>query len=202
MSHSDIIIITVTLFISSTLGVYATIRVINQHTRPPVNSLERPRGIELDYIEPAQPHQVYNYQNLLESQNPINERITNYISYYERVPSYYTGQPAPSYYSGGNPPSFSTVDRQFINCPLEDYINLDYILISFILGVLFFFLVNYCLLKFSNSNSQMIFTKGISTEVITFRNNYHEILSSKLNKDDRGFFLNYGEIQNIILTHD
>lgn len=73
------------------------------------------------------------------------------------------------------------------------------IFILFILGILFFFLLNYYIL--SNSNSQNVFTNGISTEVITFRNNYQEILSSKLNKGDRGFFLNYGEIQKETLKH-
>jgi hypothetical protein len=84
MSHSDIIIIVVTLTISSTLGVYAAIRVINQHTRPHVNTLVRSGDIELvDYIEPST-----NYPDLLQPQQ---------IYYYERVHSM--------------PPSYHTVDR-------------------------------------------------------------------------------------------
>jgi hypothetical protein len=88
---------------------------------PVHNRLTRSHGeLELgDYIEPVQP--PHSYQ-------PID--LLNYEPYNwgERVPSYYTGQAAPSYYSGGNPPSFNTVDRGFINCSLEDNINLDYIL--------------------------------------------------------------------------
>jgi hypothetical protein len=69
MSHSDIIIIiTVSLFITSTVGVYTAIRYINLNTRPPVNTLISSGDIELvDYIEPSsnnsldlvQPQQVY-----------------------------------------------------------------------------------------------------------------------------------------------
>lgn len=67
----------------------------------------------------------------MESPPQIYDRFSNYISYNgDRVPSYYTGQHAPSYQSGGNPPSFNTIDR--INCPLEDYINLEIILVVFI----------------------------------------------------------------------
>jgi hypothetical protein len=53
MSHTDIIIITGTLLLSSTVGIYAVLKYIKLHTRPPVNSLIRSsRDIELqDYIE-------------------------------------------------------------------------------------------------------------------------------------------------------
>jgi len=70
MSHSDIIIITSTLLFASTFGVYAVIRVINRHTRPPVNTLVRSGDIELvDYIEPTQAHQVQ--LDLLQPLSPI-----------------------------------------------------------------------------------------------------------------------------------
>ena len=68
MTHSEIIIITLSLFIGSTFGVYRAIRYINLHTRPPINTLTRSSGdIELQYIEPStnntldllQPQQVY-----------------------------------------------------------------------------------------------------------------------------------------------
>jgi len=54
---------------------------------------------------------------------------------------------------------------------------LFYILIAFILGVLFFFLVKYCIFKLSKTNSRTVFTNGISTEVI--RRYYQELLISK-----------------------
>jgi len=47
MTHSDIIIIVVTATFASTFGVYAAIRYINLHTRPPVNTLVRLGDIEL-----------------------------------------------------------------------------------------------------------------------------------------------------------
>jgi hypothetical protein len=138
---------------------------------------------KLNYIEPTQA--INNNLDFLGPQYPTYARVSNHTSYYERFSSY------------GNPPSYQTIES--INCPLEDYINLDHIWISFILGLLFLLLVNYYIL--TKSNSQMIFTKGISTEVITFRKNYQQVLSSKLNKGDRGFFINFGEIQNLILRH-
>lgn len=101
MIHNDIIIITVTLTISVPLGVIAAVKLINQYTRPPVNTLTRSGDIELvDYIEPTRPQQIYNYPDLLGSQ----------ITTYERLPSYHT------------------VDRGYINCCLENAINLDFIL--------------------------------------------------------------------------
>jgi hypothetical protein len=123
MSHSDIIIIVATLAFSSTVGVYATIRYINLHTRPPVNTLVRSGDIELvDYIEPTHPQQIYNYPDLFEPQFPIYERISNYV-YFERAPSY----------QSGTLPSYHTVDRLNINSSLENSINLDYILIILII---------------------------------------------------------------------
>ena len=44
MSHFDIIIITTTLFVFSTVGVYVVVKYINLHTKPPVNSLRRRSG--------------------------------------------------------------------------------------------------------------------------------------------------------------
>jgi hypothetical protein len=101
MSHSDIIIIVVTATFASTFGVYAAIRVINRHTRPPVNTLVRSGDMELvDYIEPST-----NYPDLLEPQQ---------IYYYDRVHIM--------------PPSYHTVDRFNINSCLENAINLEFIL--------------------------------------------------------------------------
>jgi hypothetical protein len=85
MSHSDIIIITGTLFFSATVGVYALIRVINKHTRPPVNTLERQGDIQLDYIEPTRAHDIY--PDLVEQQFPIHERISDHV-YHGSVHSY------------------------------------------------------------------------------------------------------------------
>lgn len=119
MTHTDIIWIVVTLTFSSTVGVYAAIRYTNLHTRPPVNTLQRSGDIELvDYIEPTRPQQIFNYPDLLESHGRFSYYYDR-ISDYGRVPSYRTG----------TPPIYQSVDRLNIICPLEDYINLDYILI-------------------------------------------------------------------------
>ena len=114
MLNSNIIIITATVTVCSTLGVYVIIRKVIQYTRPPVNTLTRSGDIELvDYIEPTQPQQVFSYPDLLDPGYPT----------YDRVPSYHT------------------VDRWNINCCLENSINLDYfwiILICFLILMLYF----------------------------------------------------------------
>ena len=100
MSHTDIIWIVGTLTFASTVGVFAAIRYIKLHTRPPVNTLVRSGDLELiDYIEPTQPH--HNYPDLLVQQFPRES---------------------------STPPSYHTIDRLNINSSLEDNINLDYIL--------------------------------------------------------------------------
>jgi hypothetical protein len=116
MSHFDIIIITVTLFISSTAGVYVAVRYTNLLTRPPVNTLTRRSGdIELQYIEPStnnnldllQPQQVYT--------SNINSCLENSINL-ESTPSYLSG----------NPPSYNTLDLlQQVYIP--SYQNTSYI---------------------------------------------------------------------------
>jgi hypothetical protein len=114
MSQTEIIWIVVTVAFSSTVGVYAVVRYINLHTRPPVNTLVRPGDIEMvDYIEPTRPDYAY-YQ--IDLSNP------QYINY-DRVHSYYSG----------NPPSYHTNDRFFINSCLENenIINSDFIIFIF-----------------------------------------------------------------------
>jgi hypothetical protein len=89
LDHTTIIFVVVTLTICSTVGVYASIRVINKHSRHVVNTLNRRGDIELiDYIEPTQPPQIHTFPDLLEPQFPT----------YERLPSYHTIDGLPSYY--------------------------------------------------------------------------------------------------------
>lgn len=100
MSHTDIIWIVGTLTFASTVGVYAAIRYIKLHTRPPVNTLVRSGDLELiDYIEPTQPH--HNYPDLLVPEFPRES---------------------------STPPSYHTIDRLNINSVFENAINLDFIL--------------------------------------------------------------------------
>lgn len=56
------------------------------------------------------------------------------------------------------------------------------ILIAFILGLLSPILIDYLIFKFFLYKP--VFTKGISTDVITFTEDYHEILISKLENDE------------------
>jgi hypothetical protein len=105
MTQTDIIIITVGLFTASTLGVYATLRYINQHTRPPLNTLLRSRGdIELQYIEPS----TNNTLDLLQPEQVYTPgRIPDYLfeNYSERIPSEVITNNCSS-----NPPSYHTLD--------------------------------------------------------------------------------------------
>jgi hypothetical protein len=127
MTNQDQVIIACVLAaIGVPLVSFYTFKAVNKFMRPIENRLiSRHQDIELQYIEPVQPDHVYQPLDM------VNPNYINYESYNwgDRVPSYYTGQHAPSYFSGGNPPSFNTVDRGFINCSLEDNINLDYILL-------------------------------------------------------------------------
>jgi hypothetical protein len=163
MSHTDVIIITVTLFTISTVGIFAGLRYINLHTRPPVNTLLRSRGdIELQYIEPStnntldllQPEQVYTSERVLNferlPQDYTSERITNSSevitsSLRTNPPSYHTFdllQPEQVYINeridSSNTNSYlddsinlqripSYFNDLYINCCLEDSINLNYI---------------------------------------------------------------------------
>ena len=118
--------------------------------------------IELvDYIEPARPQGIYNYDLFQPT--------------YERVASM--------------PPSYHTVDRWYISSWSEYAINLEYILIIF---VCFLILIIILKLKFSNTNSRIIFTNGISSQEITYTSDYQELLSVRLG-NDAGYFVTYGK---------
>lgn len=151
-TQHQIIALSVIAFISIPLGTFITIKTINKLTRPQVNTLTRTTGdIELlNYIDPVQPDQVY------QPLDTLNPNYINYESYNwsDRVPSYYTGQYAPSYFSGGNPPSYYTNDRRFINCCLEDNINLDYI----------FYIILFCV--FLLLIRKLIISNQLNTEKI------------------------------------
>jgi hypothetical protein len=146
MSHTDIIIITGICFISSTVGVYAVLKYINLHTRPPINSLIRSSGdIELqDYIEPsgdfservlssfsANPPSYYNTLDLLQPQQVhISERVPSYI------PTYSTTDPFSITNSCFEDSlNLQTFPEYYIHCCLEDSINLNYIFL-FILFIM------------------------------------------------------------------
>jgi len=102
MSHSDIIIITVTLFVTSTAGVYVAVRYTNLLTRPPVNTLTRRSGdIELQYIEPS----TNNTLDLLQPEEVSKRVQQDYTS--ERITNSSEGITSSL---GNNPPSYHTLD--------------------------------------------------------------------------------------------
>lgn len=119
MSHTDIIIITATLFFTSTVGVYAAIRCINKHWAPAQNRLVRRGDIELvDYIEPS----TNNNLDLLEPQPA-------YI--YDRIPTYFSEYP-PTYFSE-YPPSYHTNNFDLLNISNS---GIDYNTISELIDII------------------------------------------------------------------
>jgi hypothetical protein len=169
MSHTDIIIITVTVFISSTAGLYAVLKYINQHTRPPVNTLTRRGDIELQYIEPSsnnnldllQPQPVHTSERVYNISEVIPERvpctseatyntsdgISNYLSQPEQV--YSIENTLYSNYCSEDSMNMQTVPSYIYSC-LEDSINLNYI--YFILFIYLFILFIYLFIYFNYGN--------------------------------------------------
>lgn len=150
MSHTDIILITVTLFVTFTIGGYALVKYINIHTRPPVNSLRRTTGdIELQYIEPSTnntseviPVRVpctseatYNTSEGITSSNHHSYNILD-LSQPQQVyiPSYQNS----SYidFCSEDSMNLQRIPSYIFSCS-EDSINLNYIL----LFIIFLFLV-------------------------------------------------------------
>jgi hypothetical protein len=78
-------------------------------------------------------------------------------------------------------------------------IFLDF-LISLIFGYFLFLLVNYLTFKLNITQSKSLYTNDISTNIITFTENYQEILSIRLNNDS-GFFVTIDEAFRLFLTH-
>jgi hypothetical protein len=73
------------------------------------------------------------------------------------------------------------------------------LIISFILGALFFFIIDLSVFKYFERKDNIILTKGISTNEITFTNDYQELLSVRLG-NDAGYFVTYSETYYHILT--
>jgi hypothetical protein len=158
MSHSDIIIIVVTLTISSTLGVYAAVNVIKKYTRPIENVLQRPiSDIEIGgnrYVR------TQDYPDLLVEPSRIYERFSTY------PPSYFTG----------NPPEYPYLDRYFINSNFENSINFSWIIL--VILVFLVFLISLVYLN-KNPNNFPIFSNDISTQEITYTSKYQVIHKEK-----------------------
>jgi hypothetical protein len=196
MSHTDILIITGTLFFCSTVGVYAAIRYIKIHTRPVENVLTRRGEIDLEnYIQPTQPPQTYTprYLDLLNPEYPRYQRVSTL------APTYNSG-PVPSYRSG-TLPQYESMDTININSCLENGINLDLILwlILFIVILLIIYHFKFWV-KTNNEKSKIVFTKGISTDIITFTEDYQDLLSSKIT-DGIGYHLVYEKTDYYTLSY-
>lgn len=72
--------------------------------------------------------------------------------------------------------------------------------LSFFLGFVFFFIVKYLTFRFFEKDENIILTKGISTDEITYTNDYIELLSIRLG-NDAGYHVTYGKSDCHILLH-
>nr|UEP17205.1 hypothetical protein [Russula sp.] len=137
MSHQDIIIILATLGFASTFGVYVAIRKIKHYTSSPVNTLHRRGDLELqEVIDPIQHINVRDID--LSSLPQYPQAMVNHIPirwdvYVPPRFSHLTENTA----TGNTPPGYSQLTNNFINCPLENNINLDFVwLILFFTSIL------------------------------------------------------------------
>nr|QGP74774.1 hypothetical protein [Russula griseocarnosa] len=142
--HSTIAICVLAV-IAIPLGTFIGISAFKKCTRVPINTLHRSGDIELQYIEPSRPEQIYNRLDL-EDQFSYYDRITSW------PPSYNTG-PILSYRSG-TIPSYYTQDRFYINSCLEnENITNLYLWFVLVLSIINFFN------KYNNSNYSFIIFK-------------------------------------------
>lgn len=118
------------------LGTFTLIKTINKIWRPAANTLQRPGDLQLDYIEPTRPQEIYYYPDLLQ---PRYERISDYASFYRNPHSY------PPTYRSEILPSYYTEDRLNIYCSLENSINLE--IISLIFIFMFFLIILWKILN-------------------------------------------------------
>jgi hypothetical protein len=134
--------------------------------------------------------------DLISPQWPTYQRVSTH------APSYETGA-APSYQTG-TAPSYQTLPsyQTNINSCLENVINIDYIL-WFILIFIIILLIIYHFkswLKRNNEKSKIVFTKGISSDIITFTKDYQDLLSSKIT-DGIGYHIVYEKTDYYILSY-
>jgi uncharacterized protein YneF (UPF0154 family) len=180
-TQHQIIAICIIATIAVPVGTFVTIKTINKLMRPPVNNLLRTHGdIELDYIEPTQPQQIYNYPDLLGQHFPTHGIISNHPVYEGSLPSYF---------STGNPPSYRSGNGFYINSCLENTVNVDYIswlILFFILG---FLVIKYLSQKYFKKYDKIIFSEGISIDTITFTKDYQKLLSERLDNHPNYFIL-------------
>lgn len=195
MSHLDIIIIVVSISLASTLGVYASIKIINQYTRTPLNTLRRETGdIELnDLIEPRLPEQVHHFMRF--------ERISDVPTGPTSDVSYRTNLPSSDIWVDPSSPDGDILNEYWfnINSGLEKDINIDFIwgliFITMIL-IIYYFLST---VKRNNEN-KIVFTEGISTNIITFTEDYRDLLSSKIT-DGINYDIDYENPEYYSLPH-
>jgi hypothetical protein len=158
-TQHQIIAICIIAVIAVPLGTFTAFKTINKLMRPPVNTLVRSGDIELDYIEPTRPG--YSYQ-------PIDWVNYEPYNWSDRVPTYYSGQPAPSYFSGGNPPSFNSGNGFYINSCLEN----ENIFNSYFTFLIFIILILTIIFWKINSLYSMALLIPFSTFDIDFRDSF------------------------------
>jgi len=165
MTHSDIIIIVVTATFASTFGVYAAIRYINLHTRPPVNTLVRLGDIELVDVN-------HIHSNLRDIDISLPEYPTSQVLV-NQIPIRWDIYPLPRFYhltentaTGNTPPGYSQITDNFINSPLE--LNSW----DFTHWVIFLLIIGFIFFKYSKTNSLYTISIPFSSFDIDFRDSF------------------------------
>lgn len=157
-----------------------------------MNTIRRETGdIELnDLIEPRVPEQVHHFMRF--------ERISD-------VPtsdvSYRTNFPSSDIWVDPSSPEGDLLNEYWfnINSCLENDINIDFIwgLIFIIMIIIIYYFLST--VKRNNEN-KIVFTKGISTDIITFTEDYQDLLSSKIT-DGINYYIVYEKTDYYSLPH-
>lgn len=217
MNETKIILIVSLALFTTTIGVYGVVKLIQNNTSSPFNTLSRRGDIELNnFIEPSLPEQAHLGGDLLNHQF---ERIQSELPQ-PGLSNHWTELPQPGFsnnihwtdipsnFSKGtssitrfhiptNPSSWDS-NTPWIDSCLEKNINLEIILLIFIIMIL---IIYYFLSRVKRNNeNKIVFTEGISTNIITFTEDYQDLLSSKIT-DGINYDIVYEKTEYYSLPH-
>lgn len=176
MTHSNIIIIVIGVSLASTAGVYVSIKKIIQYTSTPVNTLTRRGDIELnDFMEPHFPEQVHYDMRFERISSGPTSQVSNITNY-----------PNSDIWVDPHSPDGDVLNEYWfnINSCLEnvnhDFIHFMILLLILIMAIIIIFKYQTILRFFNNDKSKIVFTEGISSNIITYTEDYQDLLSSKI----------------------
>lgn len=176
MEHTNTIFIVLGISLPCILGACASYLIINHYTSPASNLLIRRGDIELnDYVEPS-----------ITIPEEVHQSIT-----FERVPSSIptdqiscrTNFPSSDRWVEFNSPDGQLFDEYWfnINSCLENENIINPYFIWGIIFIMMILIIYYILFRVKRNNeNKIVFTEGVSTNIITFTQDYQDLLSSKI----------------------